>query len=86
MQYAFDNFMEIKIGQNTFNKCSLLAQITIPFSVTLIGEKSFSSCTSLTILYILYIKNWRFEKIDKYEKCSAFVEKAMNESEINKQI
>ena len=40
------------IGENAFNGCSNLTNITIPYSVTSIGSYAFANCTSLTNITI----------------------------------
>ena len=42
-----------KIGKNAFRSCTQLSVITIPASVTSIGEYAFFNCTSLTKVYLL---------------------------------
>ena len=45
--HRLDTSIDI-IPQNTFEECSLLREITIPSSVTSIGDSAFKGCSSLT--------------------------------------
>ena len=53
--YQGENY---QIGSSAFEDCSRLTSITIPSSVTSIGDYAFSGCFNLTAVYISSLEAW----------------------------
>ena len=53
INYKEDSYIVTEIPQNTFYGCTRLTSVTIPNSITTIGDYSFCMCTNLANIYSL---------------------------------